>query len=94
MILPERLKKGDLIAFFSPSSPITADAPKRFEKGKAFLQEKGFRLLPGKLTGRKDAYRSGSIADRAEELNELIRHPEVKCIMSTIGGMNSNSLLP
>ncbi|HDL85436.1 MAG TPA: LD-carboxypeptidase, partial [Candidatus Acetothermia bacterium] len=28
------------------------------------------------------------------ELNELIRNPEVRCIMSTIGGTNSNSLLP
>jgi len=27
-------------------------------------------------------------------LSTLIRNPEVKCIMSTIGGMNSNSILP
>lgn len=56
----QKLKVGDSIGIFSPSSPITYSCPKRFE--------------------------------RAEELNELIRNPEVKCIMSTIGGMNSNFL--
>ena len=36
----------------------------------------------------------GSILERAQELNALIRDPEVRCIMSTIGGSNSNSILP
>lgn len=94
MILAEKLKKGDTIAFFSPSSPITVDSPKRFARSKAFLEDKGFRLLAGDMTGRKEGSRSGSISDRAAELNALIRNPEVKCIMATIGGMNSNSLLP
>ena len=29
-----------------------------------------------------------------DQLNSLIKNPNIKCIMSTIGGMNSNSLLP
>ena len=32
--------------------------------------------------------------ERAEELNALLRDPQVRCIMSTIGGSNSNALLP
>ena len=89
-----RLEKGDLIAIYSPSTPATYTAPKRFTRAKAFLENKGFKILEGNLTGKEDFYRSGSIKERAEELNELIRNPEIKCIMSTIGGMNSNSLLP
>ena len=54
----------------------------------------GFKIIEGTLTGKYDFYRSGSIRERAEELNALIRNPEIKCIMSTIGGMNSNSILP
>ena len=94
MIFAERLKKGDGLAFFSPSSPATAFAPKRFARAKEFLTEKGFNLIEGNLTGKKDFYRSGTINERANELNELIRNPDVRCIMSTIGGYNSNSLLP
>lgn len=94
MILPKALKYGDTIGIYSPSSPVTHTSPKRFERAKLYLQKKGFHILEGSLTGQYDYYRSGSIKDRAEELNELIRNPNVSCIMSTIGGMNSNSLLP
>ena len=94
MLLPKPLKRGDKIAFFSPSSPATVFAPKRFERAKQFLESKGFELVAGELTGKSDGYRSGSIQERVEELNALIRDPSVRCIMSTIGGNNSNALLP
>ena len=93
MIAP-RLRKGDAIGVFSPSSPATATAAKRYERGKNYLISKGFRLIEGSLCGKRDFYRSGSIAERVSELNDLIRNPDVRCIMSSIGGMNSNSLLP
>lgn len=90
----KRLKMGDTIGIFSPSSPITYTVPKRFHRAKAYLEAKGFKIVEGALTGKYDYYRSGTIKERADELNQLIRSPEVKCIMSTIGGMNSNSILP
>lgn len=90
----EMLKKGDTIGIFSPSAPITVTAPKRTKRAIEFLQKKGFKIKLGKLTGKKDYYRSGTIKERADELNELIRDKEIKCIMSSIGGYNSNSLLP
>lgn len=90
----ELLKKGDCIGIFSPSSATTATAPNRFKRGKSYLESRGFRVKDGILTGKSDFYRSGSIQERANELNVLINDPEVKCIMSTSGGMNSNSLLP
>ena len=93
-LLPKPLKSGDTIGFYSPSSPATCFAPKRFERAQAYLQQKGFKLKAGTLTGKSDYYRSGSILGRAEELNALIRDPEVRCIISTIGGSNSNALLP
>ena len=88
------LKPNDCIGFFSPSTPITVHCPNRFKRAAAFLEEKGFVLKPGGLTGQTDGYRSGSIQERAAELNALIRDPDVRCIISTIGGTNSNSLLP
>lgn len=89
-----KLKVGDSIGIFSPSSPITYSCPKRFARAKKYLQNKGFKIVEGTLTGKYDFYRSGSIMERAEELNNLIRNTEIKCIMTTIGGMNSNSILP
>lgn len=93
-ILAKKLNKNDAIGFYSPSSPATVFAGERFERAKKYLTNKGFRLIAGKQTGKKDFYRSGTIQERAAELNGLIHNPEVRCIMSTIGGLNSNSLLP
>ncbi|MCP4021591.1 MAG: LD-carboxypeptidase [Desulfobacteraceae bacterium] len=88
------LKKGDTIAFFSPSAPGSVTAPKRFGRAKAFIKNKGFKLLPGNLCGKRDGYRSGSAKERARELNELLSNPDIDCIISTIGGINSNALVP
>lgn len=88
------LTKGDKIGIFSPSSPASVTAKKRYERGKAYLENKGFQIVEGKLTGQQDIYRSGSPKERAEELNELLGDPSIKMIMSMIGGTNSNSILP
>ncbi|MFJ8063684.1 S66 peptidase family protein [Psychrobacillus sp. NPDC096426] len=90
----QRLKMGDKIGIFTPSSPATVTAHQRYQRAKVFLEEKGFVIVEGELTGQSDIYRSGSPKERAEELNKLIRNPDIKMIMSTIGGTNSNSLLP
>ncbi len=94
LLLAPALQRGDAIGYFSPSSPATHFAPKRYARARKYLQAQGFELVSGSLTGQSDHYRSGSIRARADELNELIRNPRVRCIMSTIGGSNSNALLP
>ena len=93
-VIPPKLKEGDAIAVFSPSSPATATAAARFQRGRAYLEGRGFSFVPGALTGKRDHYRSGSIAQRAGELNALLRDRSVRCIMAAVGGMNSNALLP
>ncbi len=90
----QRLKKGDKIGIFTPSSPSTVTANQRFQRAKSFIEEKGFVIVEGELTGQSDVYRSGSPKARADELNKLLRNPDIKMIMSTIGGTNSNSMLP
>lgn len=90
----KRLQKGDVIGIYTPSSPATVTARPRYERAKAFLEEKGFKIVEGNLTGKVDGYRSGTPKERAFELNELLRNAEIKMIMSTIGGTNANSMLP
>ena len=90
----EKLKHGDKIGIFTPSWPATVHAKERYARGKRFMEEKGFIIVEGSLTGKSDGYRSGTPKMRAEELNTLIRDPEIKMIMATIGGSNANSMLP
>lgn len=82
------------IGVFSASAPISATVPSRYARGKKYLEAKGFRVIDGNLCGKSDAYRSGSIRDRADEFNALLHNPQVDIIMSAIGGNNTNSILP
>lgn len=92
--LPPPLEKGDGIGIFHSSYPITEKAPVAAERAAAFLEAKGYVIKPGKLWGRADAYRTASAKERAEEFNELLYDSSVKCIMASIGGFVTNSMLP
>ncbi|SES94335.1 Muramoyltetrapeptide carboxypeptidase LdcA (peptidoglycan recycling) [Salinibacillus kushneri] len=94
MIKPEVLKEGDTIGIITPSTPAPVKFKQRYERGLRFLQKLGYEIVEGSCSNKSQAYRSGTIKDRVNEFNELIHNPEVKAIISTIGGTNSNSLLP
>ena len=89
-----RLNDNLTIGVFSSSSPISATVPVRYNRGKEYLKSKGIVVVDGKLFGKQDYYRSGSIKERADEFNELLYNDEVQVVMASIGGNNTNSILP
>ena len=92
--IPPSLKKGDTIGVFSSSAPGTAWIPARTELAIRYLEAQGFRVRLGTLAGKgAGSWRSGTIRERAEELNALIHDPEVKCLMASAGGLTSNAIL-
>ena len=93
-LLAPRLTPGDTIGVFSPSAPATAWVERRTALAEDFLTAMGFHVKHGTLWGRGAGYRSGSIRERAAELNALIHDPDVNCVMAAGGGLVSNSLLP
>lgn len=82
------------IGVFSSSSPVSATVPVRYERGASYLESKGYRVIHGTLRGKRDAYRSGTIRERAEEFNQLLYNADVEILMASIGGNNTNSILP
>ncbi|MDG0817197.1 S66 peptidase family protein [Bdellovibrio svalbardensis] len=96
VIKPRALKIGDTIGIFTPSSPAYQWNEGLFLNGLETLKRLGFKVKLGNLTARRghQGYRSGTPKDRADEFMSLIRDPEVNALMSTIGGMNSSSLIP
>lgn len=82
------------IGVFSASSPISATVPARYQRGRAFLESKGFQVVDGALCGCQDFYRSGSIQARAAEFNRLLYREDIPILMAAIGGNNTNSILP
>lgn len=96
ILKPKALNPGDTIAVFTPSVPAYQSNEGLFLNGLETLKKLGFKIKLGDLTSQRSSqgYRSGTPKERANEFMSLIRDPEVKALMSVIGGMNSSSMIP
>ena len=90
----KKLQDEIVIGVFSSSSPISATIPTRYDRGIAYLQTKGIKIIHGNLYRKKDYYRSGTIKQRADEFNQLLYNEDIHILMASIGGYNTNSILP
>lgn len=96
LIRPAALRTGDTVGVCTPSFPAHVHFRNKYRHGLAQIEQLGFRVLEGPLTQRATAqgYRSGTPQERADELMTLFRDPKVRCIVATIGGTCSASLIP
>lgn len=93
LVLPRRLARGDLVGVVSPSSPVAASVPRRFERGVAELERCGFRVRVGEHARSKTGWTAGEPVDRVADLHAMFADPDVRAIVCTIGGYNANQLL-
>lgn len=90
----KHISGNETIGVFSSSSPVSATVPARYERGKSYLENKGFKVVDGALYGKQDFYRVGTIRERADEFNQLLHDESIDILMASIGGNNTNSILP
>ncbi|HFI0042730.1 TPA: S66 peptidase family protein [Streptococcus suis] len=91
----KRLKKGDHIRVVSPSSSIERIGG--FEANlaaKEKLEELGFKLSFSEHYFENDLFYSAPIASRVADLEAAFADESIDAILTTIGGFNSNELLP
>ncbi|WP_449450138.1 S66 family peptidase [Streptococcus suis] len=91
----KKLKKGDHIRIVSPSSSIERIGG--FEANlaaKERLEELGFKLSFSEHYFENDMFDSAPIASRVADLEAAFADESVDAILTTIGGFNSNELLP
>jgi len=91
---PKQLKRGDTIGVVSPSWGGPATFPHIYENGLKALQKLGFKIKEFSNT-RADAdvlWRNPKT--RAKDLNAAFADPEVKGIITSIGGNDSVRILP
>lgn len=91
-VVPQRLRKGDLIAVVSPASPPQQSS--RLARGVDALLEQGFRVRLGLSVGLEQGYLAGDDALRARDINDALMDPSVRAIFCTRGGYGSARLLP
>ena len=91
-LLP-RLQKGDLVRVISFALSSRAISTSQREICKKNLGALGLRVSFSKHAEDNDEFGTSNVAARIEDLNEALIDPEVKLILSGMGGMNTAQIL-
>jgi muramoyltetrapeptide carboxypeptidase len=83
-----------VVGIVSPSWPGAALFPHRLERGVTELERLGFRVRLGRHALGQRGFVSATGEERASDLHELFRDPEVRAVIAAIGGDHSAHLLP
>ncbi|MBL1229502.1 LD-carboxypeptidase [Enterococcus sp. BWB1-3] len=95
MIIPKKLKKGDHIRVIFPSSSmVRIGGAAGNQEAEKVLGKLGLTVSFSKNSMENDQMGSSSIESRVEDLHEAFLDPQVQGILTSIGGFNSNELLP
>lgn len=91
MIVPDKLKKGDIIGVVAPSNPIIGDNIEEIKKAKEIIEADGFRVKFSKNLFSNTNIYSETAKEKAEDINNMFADKDVKMIWCAKGGNNSNS---
>ncbi|MFC6730704.1 S66 peptidase family protein, partial [Natronoarchaeum mannanilyticum] len=92
--LPPAVERGDEVAILSPSAGLAAEFPRVYELGLDRLRDV-FDLEPLEFpTARKSTeYLQDHPEERAEDVMEAFRDPEISAVIATIGGFDQVRIL-
>lgn len=94
-MLAPLLSKGDTVRVIAPARslmlPFISDELKTLAHKR--LESLGLVVTFGKHVNERDMFDSSSIEQRLEDLHDAFADPDVKLILTVIGGFNSNQLL-
>lgn len=91
-IVPKALRRGDTIAFISPSGRLNSIFPARIARAKAYLEGAGFNVKEIFNTPEPTEFEH-KVKQRVDELHSAFLDPSIKAIVCTIGGLSANELL-
>jgi muramoyltetrapeptide carboxypeptidase len=91
---PKALHRGARLGILTPSFPGPARYPERLQYGVAALAKAGFEVVVPHAALCDAGFLSGGPQERAAALNVLIADPAIDGIVCSIGGFNSNDMLP
>ncbi|KAJ5560039.1 hypothetical protein N7513_002438 [Penicillium frequentans] len=93
-IIPRALKRGDTVAFVSPSARLNDILPGPLECGRAYIESLGFKVRIFYTASTPEDGIAKLIRDRCEELHSAFRDTAITAIICTIGGDHANEMLP
>ena len=91
LLLPQKLSEGDTIGIVSPSSAIFETEP--YEIAVETFQAMGLKVKLGKFVNNRYGHLAGTDEERAQELNDMFRDPEVDAVIALRGGSGAARIL-
>ena len=92
-MIANKLKPGDEIRIVAPSMSQAEVWQNTHQHAIDFWNREEFKLTYSKNCRELDKWHSSSISSRIEDLHEAFLDPNVKMIISCLGGFNANQLL-
>ncbi len=92
-MIPDKLHPGDEIRVIAPSRNLTEVWYIAFHHAVDFWTKTGFNITFSKNSREIDKFHSSSIASRVEDIHDAFTDPNVKMIITCLGGFNANQLL-
>ncbi|MGH3147779.1 MAG: S66 family peptidase [Rubrobacter sp.] len=92
-MIPAKLEPGDEIRIVSPSTSLgfIPEAQRRIARER--WEELGLRCSFSRNAEVRDRFESSPVEARVSDLHEAFADPDVKGVLTTLGGYNSNGLL-
>jgi muramoyltetrapeptide carboxypeptidase len=90
-VKPKALKRGDTIAIVAPASSATN--PEEIVQARANVESIGFKVKMGTHLSDSWGYFAGTDANRASDVNQAFRDPEVSGIFCYTGGYGAGRIL-
>lgn len=90
---PVLLHRGSTVGLVALSAPDAAACPRRLQRSIANLKAAGLEVDQGNSTATGIDYLAGTARERAAAFNGLVANPRIGCIMSCVGGENTNAIL-
>ncbi|WP_096439957.1 S66 family peptidase [Alteribacter populi] len=93
MTIPSKLQAGDEVRVVSPATSLAVISDHDRNLAVKRLQALGLNVTFGRYADESDRFHSSSVESRLTDLHEAFEDPNVKGILTTLGGLNSNQLL-
>ncbi|CAN1212719.1 LD-carboxypeptidase [Tumidithrix helvetica PCC 7403] len=91
-IKPPMLRSGDRVGMVAPAS--NAYEPEEIQIAKETMEQYGFKVELAPHIAAQNGYLAGQDRDRASDINEMFRRPDIRGIVTFSGGYGCSRLLP
>jgi muramoyltetrapeptide carboxypeptidase len=89
---PPQLRPGDRVGMVAPAS--NAYEPEEILIAKETMEQYGLQVELGRHIAAQNGYLAGSDQQRADDLNEMFRRPDIRGIVTFSGGYGCSRILP